>query len=90
MKTSFHHRQTARISRKFVIAAQDHQTTRHVQALVAGFTSASHLSTLLHSRRRVALTPLIRRRFEALARLLNFPVDEVFVTEESREESVSR
>jgi hypothetical protein len=64
---------------------QNSPVPRFVQALGAGFSHTSHLSFLVHSRRRIALTPLMKTRLENLAVLLKFPTDQIFLPEPERE-----
>lgn len=82
---TYHHRQTRRLHPKLVVAAQDSAIPRYIQALYAGFAQSSHLSYLLHTKRRIAVTPLMRQRLERLALLLKFPTNEVFMHEPERE-----
>jgi len=82
---TYHHRQTRRLNPKLVVAAQDSSIPRYIQALYGGFAQSSHLSSLLHTKRRITVTPLMRQRLERLAHLLKFPTDQVFLHEPSRE-----
>jgi hypothetical protein len=74
-----------RLSPELIAASRNSRLPRSNQALLAGWKHLSNFSTLLHTRRRITVTPEVQRRFENLAALLFFPPDGIWL-EESQEE----
>jgi hypothetical protein len=70
-----HQYERRRLNPELVRAVRDAITPRGTQALLAGFPQATHLSHLLHTRRRIVLTPLTRQRFQRLAANVGFTGD---------------
>ena len=69
-----------RLNPAFQAVVLNSDMPRHLQALLAGFGHPSHLSNLLHTRRRIPLTPKTKGRFEALAKLTDY-TGEIFLAE---------
>jgi hypothetical protein len=72
-----------RLNPAFAVAVRDHRTPRSVQAAACGWPQVPHLSSIIHSRRRIPLTPTTRDRLSRLADLIGYQ-GELFLPEDEQ------